>query len=172
MKLGIRTLSVLSLIILLVAAIPAPSQAISRSIQTNGISTGPGSHSIGFPPDGPAQALLPTFNISVTVPTGSTPTQTNAKIRDSCDVVLPPEYIVTKTQSNVVTINRTVGTFSMTLGGSVPGQTITEVPTVPMLGPGGATALAALLMASGAFLFGRRKRRAGIQASSEGGPAG
>jgi len=112
-----------------VALQPGSVGAASRYIGTSGTATDLGRRTITIEPVSLA-AQAPII-VDVTVPSGSTASNTTLMIRDSLDAALPPEYVVSTVNSTTVQINRTTGGFGMTLTGTVPGQTIVEVPPPP-----------------------------------------
>ncbi len=151
---------------------PAWAGADSKYIQTDGTSSGSGKRTITVEPVSLATGgtrvsrAMTTFVVDVTIPVSSSASNTTILIRDSLDIALPAEYVVTIPQSNIVQILRTLGSFDMFLTGTVPGQTIEEVPLpphtygLPVVGKGWRPILLALvLLFTGLVFLGRRGRR-------------
>jgi hypothetical protein len=145
------------------------SAALTRSLQAYGTSSGPGTCSItiesfGFDPEQAARggsSIESPFIINVSIPTHSSASNSASLIRNDVDAVLPADYVVTIHPSypSVVVINRTTGTFTMSISENVPGQEYAEVNTpVPMLDPAGLVMIAIVLAVAAAWWVGRRRR--------------
>ncbi|HEY3216497.1 MAG TPA: hypothetical protein VGK93_08390 [Candidatus Eisenbacteria bacterium] len=159
------------LVVLLLALYPAGAGADTRYIQTTGTATGDGKKTITIETvslaTGKAQVsrAMSLYVVDVTISNGSSAASTTIKIRDSLDVALPAEFIVSILPSNIVEINRTLGAFTMSLSGSVPSQTIQEISYpphtfgMPMIGgPWAPILLSLCLLAAGAIYLTRCRR--------------
>lgn len=152
----------------LLGAFAGPAEAaLTRYIRVTGTSSGPGVCSIiiesfGLLKGGGMQTAAPqAFNINVNIPASSSAANTAALIRNDVDAALPADYLVTVVPSqNHVRIERTDGTFTMSLSENVPGQEIAEhVAKAPALGAREMVALLVLLSLAGAFVLGKQRRR-------------
>jgi hypothetical protein len=163
--------STVLLAVLLSGLCPPGARADTRYIQTSGTATGDGKKTITIETvslatgSAPIRRAMSLYAVDVTISNGSSASATTIKIRDSLDVALPPEFIVSILPSNVVGIDRTLGAFTMSLSGNVPGQTIQEISSpphtfgMPMIGGGwGPMLLGLCLLTAGATYVGRRRR--------------
>jgi hypothetical protein len=160
-------LSLLVPIFLLGALVVSAEAAQTRHIRATGTSTGSGVctiiiESFGLLKDGGPQIEAPqVFNIPVAIPSSSSPSNSATLIRNDVDAALPADYVVTVVfgHPDLVRIERTVGTFTMSVTEDVDGQVIEEaVVYVPALGSGELVLLAMLLTLAGAWLLRKRAR--------------
>lgn len=100
---------------------------------------------------------------NVPIPASSTPANSAILIRDALDADLAADYTVSIPfgDPNVVRIDRSTGSFSMSLIEDLPTQVIETFTTpLPLLGLPGASALGLILSAGAAFVLFRRRRTA------------
>lgn len=164
----------------LLSLLPSDSAlgALGRAIKVAGTSTGPGIFSItieSFPP-GPfdprrypaglaprdAAGLASTL-INVPVNSGSSPYSTSASITAAINDALYPGIVARSVIFRDPAIGRVVtdvGTFSLSIAGGAPGQTVTETSPIccPALDPLGILALGGGIVALGAWRMRRRER--------------
>ena len=173
MKCRLRSWWVPLLAVVLTGLGSLSAEADSKYVSSTGTATGDGKRTITIEPVSLAAAAhvsraLTIYTIDVTIFNGSSPTNSAIKIRDSLDVGLPAEFLVTvlpPPNDNTVEIDRTLGGFDMSITGTVPGQTIQEVPRpphtfgFPMFGGGGLPILLGLLLLTAGVIFLARRRR-------------
>jgi hypothetical protein len=159
-------------LILGVALMVTPSLAAAASavtVRTTGISTGPGVcnitiESFGTLLTGDRRGVgtlgttAPVYNINCPVPNGQNAATTANQLAACIDAVLPADYVVAFAPAADVTINRTTGTFTISISEDIPTQQIAVVNNVP-----GADTLRvivaalALYLAGGVFILRRRR---------------
>ena len=162
-----RLLLSLSLTLPLLGALCGSAGAATRFIRATGTSTGPGICSIIIESFGllkGGQTIMAPFTINVSIPTSSTAINSAMLIRNDVDAALPSDYVVTIVSGQpIVQIDRSAGTFTMSVTENVPGQVIEE-PTggggLPAMGAHDLPVLFVLLSAAGAIAVAVRRRRA------------
>jgi hypothetical protein len=158
-----KSILLLSLTSLGLLAHAGPSEAFTRTIAVSGTSTGAGICQIiieSFGLKGGGSSLAP-ITINVSIPSGSTASNSATLIRNDVDAALPVDYVVTVVGGTNVQIVRSPGTFNMTINNGVSGQSIAEVlsPSTPIINDTLALVLAALLALAASLLLIRRERR-------------
>ena len=153
--------------VLAIALHAAPGEAATRYIGVSGMSSGPGTSDItieSFDIKGPGgESPLPrtlNFFSSIPIPGGSSPPNTAAILVDSLNAMLPGDYTVGTVSGHphIVEINRNTGFFSLMISENVPGQTIEEIFTVPVLGGPPLVWLGVLLSVAAVIAMVRRRR--------------
>lgn len=143
--------------------------AQSSFIRVTGTSIGPGVASITIESfglaiaTGPQVASVQSFVTNVPIPALSSAANTATLIRSAVDATLPADYavIISAGTPNFVQINRTTGTFTMSIVNGVHPQVIEEFPvSVPFLGTSASVLLGLLLLAGGVRWFAASRRRA------------
>lgn len=134
-----------------------PGTAFTRKIGVSGTSTSAGTCQIiieSFGLTGGHSSLAPIV-INVAIPISSTASNSAILIRNDVDAALPADFVVTVPagEPNVVRIDRSPGTFTMTINNSVPGQTIVEIAVTPVLNGLFSIVLAVLLALAGSLLL-------------------
>ena len=150
-----------------IVALAASAGAATRNIRSTNTSTGPGICSItiesfGLNPESQNPNRTAVFNINVSIPSGSTANNSATLIRNDVDAALPGDYTVTIPGGfpNFVRIERSPGTFTMSISENVPTQVIEEAnPPLPGMGTAAGVTLSVLLLGAGIVLL-RRSRRA------------
>lgn len=161
----------LSLAICLCA--PAAHAANTRYAQANGTALGNGvviieTFSKPILPRGSSllsPAACTPCMAQATIPAGFTCDQTAAMLADSLTAQLPVDYTVSVHGSYpaVVVINYTgVGTFTMNISDTIPGQSVQEVPAgaIPTLSEWGVILLGLILVGLALVMIRRRSRAA------------